>query len=176
MYAILLHDWELKRRPRRAWRRVLPETVPFNQKPRGGKGKSMVLTPDILDLLHALNPGEKEFRFVTGRKTGWVNKWKGNMPVAECLSMGGNIVYVEEVRGKFVRIASIDITEFIPDHYTHKNNPLLIHKFSCITKKDTKAKPSSGLDVYYPVLSWGELWVARDRVHLSRDWIEPDTA
>ena len=179
-YGRLLHDYQLKNPPNRGNFGTLPETIPFNWKPRGGKGPGLLLTDEWMDFMEVLNPGAKEFRFATGQHTGWVNKWKRKgkklYPVAECLSMGGNVVTVLEVRGKFVRIASQNILRAPRFEMSFDSDPVYIHKFSCITKTGELRKPSSGLDVYYPVLSKGPLWVALERIELFDYQPEPDTA
>ena len=149
--------------------KTLPDTTVFNDRPAIGKGPGFRLN-DWVDFMHELNPGDNEYRFVTAPHTGWVNAvWEEpGYPLAESLSMGGNLVDVIDQIGRFSRINGLPFSSpSFAEGMTYESHPAFIHKFSCITPGGGLRKPSSGLDVYYPVLSRGELWIETGRLDFT---------
>lgn len=157
----------VKHRVRDGQGSILPSTEPINDRPATGKGPSFRLNQPIMDFLHVLNPGEKEFRFVTGAHTGWCNSEWTTFPLAESVTMGGNLVEVLEQAGGFSRISGIDYFSAPPVSLNYFNAPHLIAKFSCIAQDGTLRKPSTGLDCYFPILTRGAIWMETSKLDFT---------
>lgn len=157
---------QIRHRVRDGQHTILPDTSPINDRPAFGKGPGFKLDNGWMDKLKILNPGEKEFRFITGAHTGWVNNEWTTFPVAESLSMGGNYVTVLDQVGPFAKILGVDYFH-VALGMTYESHPTLIHKFSCIAADGSLRKPSSGLDVYYPVFSRGEIWMPNEALDFT---------
>lgn len=138
---------------------ILPSTVPFSNRPVEEKGPGFRLNAAWMDFFHELNPGEKEFRFITAPHTGVVNQEWTTYPLTESLSTGGNLLSVEVLDNGFAWIAGVNYFAPPPFGMNYFNAPSLIHKFDCVAPDGTPRKPSTALDVYYVVFTRGDLFV-----------------
>jgi len=150
MYGRLRNIWRATPRP------VPPNTVILNESPRKGKGSKIPLTIAMRNFLIKLN-GPSTWKSLTIPAAGWINV--GSKP--ECLTWGGNVVWVTEIRGKFCRLSSLKNTwDLDPADFNFETTPEYIHKFTSINSKGYLFKLGNGKNAYTPLMrKGGELWV-----------------
>lgn len=172
-YARLKHDFQLAeydfhRRENGLF--VTPETVPFNNQSKEGKGPALRLPAGWYKFVRDLNT-EAGFGIATRPATGWVNEgWENHdTPLVQSLSMGGNIVIIREVsQDGFGRLRAFRGDEPPPDpmRMNYMDTPQYVHKFTCISSNQRILNPGKGLDAYFPLIGIGDLWVPMRRVEL----------
>lgn len=90
-------------------------------------------------------------------------------PQMESLTMGGNVVTLDEVRGEWGRVSTLDFGS--PPNASDVNyftRPDVVHKFVVVgwrrsSKSTIIVKPPKG-DIYYPLVSRRTVWVPMERV------------
>lgn len=146
-----------------------PEIVPFFLEPKStsGSGRTTVDGP-WETYLYALNDNDKsKMNYFKGDRTALFNT--AGFPQMESLTMGGNIITLDAIRGEWGRVNTLNYSS--PPNAEEVNyftRPDLVHKFVVVGwKRDSKTtillNPPKG-DIYYPLVSRRPIWVQMDRL------------
>ena len=90
-------------------------------------------------------------------------------PQMESLTMGGNVVTLDEVRGEWGRVSTLDFgSPPNAEEVNYFTRPDLVHKFVVVgwrrsSKTTIIVKPPKG-DIYYPLVSRRSVWVPMERL------------
>ncbi len=187
-FARLMHDSQWMPWPSRIanpdWPRGFslewyPETVPLWVNPKSGDG-SVTYTIEWLEYLRDIQPNDDAAVWIARIAAGLFNKGNPDIPIldlskldelprAEGISSGGNVVLILETRNGSARIKMIDIKENVPDpeNFNYSNVPWLITKFTSVSAEGANGN-AGGIDVYFPNLANNDCgyWVEMDRVEL----------
>jgi hypothetical protein len=146
-----------------------PEIVPFFVLPKSSSGSGRTNMDGPWEtFMYALNNNEKsKMNYLTGSETALFNT--AGFPQMESLSMGGNIITLDEIQGEWGRVNTLDYGS--PPNAVEVNyftRPDLVHKFVVVGwKRSTKStiivKPPKG-DLYYPLVSRRAIWVQMERL------------
>lgn len=150
-------------------RNQTPEVVPLFLLPKetSGSGRTS-LTGGWATLIDALNNNdEKKLRYLKSSGTALFNT--SGFPQLESLTMGGNIVRLDQIQGGWGRVHTMDYNN--PPNAATVNyftNPDLIHKFVVVgwrrsTKSTILVKPPRG-DLYWPFVSRRPVWIQMERL------------
>ena len=151
-----------------------PEMIPLFVQPRRGTGTHRtILTDDWEALMDALNKhDEKTLGYLKADNTALFNST--GFPKLESLTMGGNVITLDEVLGKWGRVHTLDI-DAVPSlgQVNYITSPDLIHKFVVVgwrkTSKETYwTNPPRG-DMYWPLVSSRDVWVEMERLEKFPD-------
>lgn len=151
-----------------------PEMIPLFVQPRRGTGTHRtILTDDWEALMDALNKhDEKTLSYLKADNTALFNST--GFPKLESLTMGGNVITLDEVLGKWGRVHTLDI-DAVPSlgQVNYITSPDLIHKFVVVgwrkTSKETYwTNPPRG-DMYWPLVSSRDVWVEMERLEKFPD-------
>lgn len=163
--ASLKHDWDVAPPVVRAnGASVMPETVPFNNRPVNGKGSKLQLRSWMRKYAESINDAKGNSAWKEP-KTGLINT--GTNP--EALSFGGNTILVKSIEGRFAKVWAVPIDcESLKSNWFTENGRLAIMKFTASNEKSHKVfKVGAGLDVYFPFLTnQVDYYVALSRIEL----------
>lgn len=156
-----------------------PETVPLWLTPKGGNGRLTYSIP-WLQYLRAIQPNDAAAVWIARIAAGLFNRWNGFIPIldldqleelprAEGISSGGNVVSVLEAKSGSARIGMLYVGDGSPDfrQINYQNTPWLVTKFSAVSIDGQLGNPG-GIDVYFPNLSKqeGGYWVELQRIEM----------
>ena len=172
MYGRLRNIWRATPRP------VPPNTVILNESPRGKKGAKVPFTDAMIANLGEWNTPESLHALMVPR-AGWINtlqdqeERKGKKKPKktkdpECLTWGGNVVWITEIRGNFARLESLRNTWRVDTQKINfQHTPWLVHQFTAINSKGYLIKLAGGKIAYTPLMRAGnELWVKKTLVEI----------
>lgn len=119
-------------------------------------------------LINSLNNNnEEKLRYLKSPNTGLFNT--SGFPQLESLTMGGNIILLDEIRGDWGRVHTLPYNE-PPDSagVNYVTHPNLIHKFVIVSwRKDSKTthiiNPPRG-DLYWPLVTERPVWIEMSRL------------
>jgi hypothetical protein len=105
--------------------------------------------------------------YLKGKATALFNT--SGFPQLESLTMGGNIIRLEEIQGSWGRVRTMDYRN--PPNAAEVNyftNPDLVHKFVVVgwkrsTKSTILVKPPKG-DLYWPLVTMRPVWIQMERL------------
>lgn len=187
-FGRLKHDYQWMDWPSRAanpdWPRGFhlnwyPETVPLWVNPKSGDGK-IKYSLEWLIFLRELQPNRNAASWITRIAAGLFNKKNEEIPIfdllaiedlpkAEGISSGGNVINILEIQGKSVRIEMIYFRDEVPDPsiINFANTPWLVTKFTSVSLAGEMGN-AGGIDVYFPNLSSQKsgYWVDLARVEI----------
>lgn len=146
-----------------------PEMVPLFVKPKASSGTHRTkLTDDWETYMDALNKNdEKTLRYLKADDTALFNST--GFPKLESLTMGGNLITLDEVNGAWGRVHTLEIdTAPSPEKINYSTSPDLVHKFVVVgwrkTSKETYwTNPPRG-DMYWPLVSSRAIWIQMERI------------
>lgn len=150
-------------------RKQTPEVVPLFVLPKEGSGTDRTsLTGGWATLIDALNNNDRgKLNYLKGSATALFNT--SGFPQLESLTMGGNIVRLDEIQGDWGRVHTMDYTKPpIAAEVNYFSNPDLIHKFVVVgwrrsTKSTILVKPPKG-DLYWPLVTKRPVWIQLERL------------
>lgn len=165
LFARIRHD--VKRRNNGLL--IYPETVPLQNSAKGtGKGE-VIPYPDQWEAwTRALNsPESAEWLFTVGSML--FNIEYTDTPKAESVTNGGEVVAYTKQTATHSRLFHYRNYSTPPVGATYENRPWGVHKVVCI-RSDTLQimNPGDALDVYFPLLSKGDLplWIPNERLEM----------
>lgn len=150
-------------------RRQTPEIVTLFLEPKStsGTGRTTVngRWETFIDALNDNNRGK--LNYLKSKTSALFNT--AGFPQMESLTMGGNVVTLDEVRGEWGRVNTLDFGS--PPNASEVNyftRPDLVHKFVVVgwrrsSKTTIIVKPPKG-DLYYPLVSRRTVWVPMERL------------
>jgi hypothetical protein len=150
-------------------RRQTPEIVPLYLLPKltSGTGRTNVggAWETYIDSLN--NYDEDKLHYLKSSITALFNT--AGFPQLESLTMGGNIVRLDEVQGEWGRVHTMDYGS--PPHAAEVNyvtSPDLVHKFVVVgwrrsSKTTILVNPPKG-DLYWPLVSRRPVWIQMERL------------
>lgn len=139
-----------------------PQTFVYNHEPRIGKGSRLPLTRQVLAHCEVLNPIYFEKLYIPA--TGWINSKTETplvdpfSPTSERLSWSANHVIVVEERGLFSRVYAENAYTSHHNTFFTPDGRLVSHKFNAIHKDGHMIKFGSGIDLYTPFTTDGDMW------------------
>lgn len=150
-------------------RNQTPEVVPLFLLPKASSGTGRTsLTGGWTTLIDALNNNDQnKLRYLKSSGTALFNT--AGFPQLESLTMGGNIVRLDEIQGEWGRVHTMNHgsppNAAEVNYFTH---PDLIHKFVVVgwkrsTKSTILVKPPKG-DLYWPLVSRRAVWIPMERL------------
>lgn len=150
-------------------RNQTPEIVPMYLLPKttAGTGRT-TLDGGWETFMYALNDNNKaKMSYMKGPTTALFNT--AGFPQMESLTMGGNIITLDEIQGEWGRVNTLNYGS--PPNAEEVNfftRPDLVHKFVVVgwrrsTKSTILVKPPKG-DIYYPLVSQRPIWVQLERL------------
>lgn len=177
-YYRIKHDSQLKvydYRSRTAasdWHGVsgeTPEVVPLFVLPRDGTGTHRTsLTDEWETFIDELNDNEERtLRYLKADDTAIFNT--AGFPQLESLTMGGNVVTLEETQGNWGMVHTLDIGQnHSPKDVNYITHPDLVHKFVVVgwrkaDKETYWTDPPPG-EMYWPLVSSSDIWISLDRL------------
>ncbi len=162
-----IHDYK-SRTADSAWGGVgpqTPEVVPLFTQPKSTSGTSRTKMNGEWEIyINALNnDDESKLRYLKADNTALFNS--AGFPQLESLTMGGNIVILDEISGAWGRVHTLDYLqppEIEKINYITK--PDLIHKFVVVgwreeTQETYWTNPPKG-DMYWPLVSGRSVWIS----------------
>jgi len=176
-YYRVKHDsqlaiYEYKSRTAESWDGVgpqTPEVVPLFVRPKPSSGTHRTkLTGDWEIFIDALNNNDdSKLRYLKADNTALFNST--GFPQLESLTMGGNIILLDEVQGEWGQVRTLNHVE-PPDieKINYITSPDLIHKFVVVTWREKKQEthwtnPPKG-DMYWPLVSSRPVWIQLERL------------
>lgn len=165
-FARIKHDV----RPRANGLSIYPETVPLQNDPKGtGKGTLIPYPENWETWTYRLNsPEGGNWLFSVGSML--FNRDYVDTPLAESITNAGNVVSITSITATHARLQTYKNNLSVPsDEISFENRPHLIHKVVCIKGSTLQLyNPSSGLDIYFPLLSKEgyDLWIPLERLEL----------
>ncbi|MCI0609328.1 MAG: hypothetical protein L0Z71_09745 [Anaerolineae bacterium] len=152
-----------------AGRDQTPEVVPLFGSPSPAASTNRTrLVGTWETLINSLNNyDEDKLRYLKAPHTGLFNT--SGFPQLESLTMGGNIILLDEIRGKWGRVHTLDYNN-PPDlvGVTYTTRPDLIHKFVVVGwRQDSKTTiivntPQGSL--YWPLVTEKPVWIEMSRL------------
>lgn len=160
----------------KAWsgRDQTPEVVPLFGSPGTAASTNRTrLVGTWETLINTLNGNDEEkLRYLKAPHTALFNT--AGFPQLESLTMGGNIVLLDEIRGEWGRVQTLDYNN-PPDlvGVTYTTRPDLIHKFVVVGwRRDSKTtiivNPPPG-SLYWPLVSKDPVWIEMSRLEKFPD-------
>ena len=151
-----------------------PEVVPLFGSPGQAASTSRTRLEGRWEtLLNSLNNNnEDKLRYLKSPNTGLFNT--SGFPQLESLTMGGNIILLDEIRGDWGRVHTLSYND--PPEAAGVNyvtQPDLIHKFVIVSwRKDSKTthiiNPPRG-DLYWPLVTAQPVWIEMSRLEKFPD-------
>lgn len=127
------------------------------------KGPSYKLSQRWVNFVYATNTANIA-KYLLREHSGWVNAVaEDGFPIAESVTMGGNVAEVLEKFGVFYRIKTLKPNSALPDPKDYT----LVHKFTCLSSTGVIRLPGYGFDAYYPFITEGDAWVHESEVDYS---------
>jgi hypothetical protein len=123
--------------------------------------------------IDALNNNDNnKLRYLKAPGTALFNT--SGFPQLESLTMGGNVITLDEVKGEWGRVHTLDYGS--PPNAAEVNyvtHPDLVHKFVVVgwkrsTKSTILVKPPKG-DLYWPLVSRHPVWIPMERLEAFPD-------
>lgn len=149
--------------------RQTPEVVPLFVQPKEGSGTDRTnLNGGWEVFIDSLNNNDrKKLSYLKSSGTALFNT--SGFPQLESLTMGGNIIQLDEIRGDWGRVHTMDYSS--PPNAGEVNymtNPDLVHKFVVVgwrrsTKTTILVNPPKG-DLYWPLVTRRPVWIQMDRL------------
>ena len=149
--------------------RQTAEVVPLFVLPKEGSGTDRTrLSGGWEVFIDALNNNDYDkLRYLKSTGTALFNT--SGFPQLESLTMGGNVVRLEEIRGAWGQVRTMDYNE--PPNaaeFNYFTNPDLVHKFVVVgwrrsTKTTILVKPPKG-DLYWPLVTKRPVWIQMERL------------
>lgn len=146
-----------------------PEIVPLFLLPNSSSGSGRTTVDGaweiFIDTLN--NNDQRKLAYLKSDTTALFND--AGFPQMESLTMGGNIITLEEIQGGWGRVSTLDYTN--PPNAAEVNyttRPDLVHKFVVVgwrrsSKTTILVNPPRG-DIYYPLVSRRPVWVQMERL------------
>lgn len=146
-----------------------PEVVPLFVDPILGSGTHRTVVNGNWEIyIDALNKhNQKKLIFLKSDSTALFNG--AGFPQLESLTMGGNVITLDEIVVGWGRVHTIDYANpGILREMDFVTRPDLVHKFTIVgwsrkTKQTYWAKPKQG-DVYWPLVSSKPVWIQMERL------------
>jgi len=146
-----------------------PETVPLFVQPREGTGTHRTSLTDEWDsFIDNLNDNEERtLRYLKANDTAIFNT--AGFPQLESLTMGGNVIMLDEIQGDWGKVHTMDIGEAVsPEDVNYITRPDLVHKFVVVgwrkaIKETYWTDPPPG-DMYWPLVSSRDIWISFRRL------------
>jgi len=157
--------------PVESWGLQTPEVVPLFVDLKLSAGTNRTTMTGIWEqFIDALNFHNKQkLHYVKSADTALFNN--AGFPQMESLTMGGNIITLDEVRGDWGRVHTINY--YSPEslaNLTYMTRPDLVHKFLVVGWNRnnkityyTNPPPPYG-DLYFPLVSSREVWIPMSRL------------
>lgn len=146
-----------------------PEIVPLYLAPKLTSGSGRTTVDGAWEtFINALNNNDqKKLNYLKSHTSALFNN--AGFPQMESLTMGGNIITLDEIRGEWGRVSTLDYSS--PPNATEVNyftRPDLVHKFVVVgwrrsSRTTILVNPPKG-DIYYPLVSRRSVWVQMDRL------------
>lgn len=150
-------------------RKQTPEVVPLLVAPKESSGTHRTTVNGAWETyIDALNDHDQsKLKYLKSPITALFNG--AGFPQLESLTMGGNIVTLDEIQGTWGRINTLDPGS--PPSAVEVNyftRPDLVHKFVVVgwkrsTKTTILTKPPKG-DIYWPLVTKQPVWIQMDRL------------
>ncbi|MBN2119203.1 MAG: hypothetical protein JW730_21715 [Anaerolineales bacterium] len=150
-------------------RNQAPEVVPLLVSPKEGTGTHRTTVDGAWETyIDALNDNDKsKLKYLKSPITALFNR--AGFPQLESLTMGGNIITLNEIQGTWGRVNTLEPGG--PPSVKDVNwitRPDLVHKFVVVTwKRSTKTtaltRPPKG-DIYWPLVTKQPVWIQMDRL------------
>jgi hypothetical protein len=142
--------------------------VPLLVSPKEGVGTDRTNVSNWEYFIDALNNyDEKKLKYLKSDITGLFNT--AGFPQLESLTMGGNIVRLDEIRGDWGRVHTMGAGS-VPSaaEVNYFTSPDLVHKFVVVGWKRSNrttilVNPPKG-DLYWPLVTRRAVWVPLDRL------------
>jgi len=141
-----------------------PEVVPLFTRPKSTSGTLRTkMNGDWENFINALNNNnESKLRYLKADNTALFNS--AGFPQLESLTMGGNIIMLDEILGTWGRVHTLNpvqITEIEKINYI--TSPSLVHKFVVVgwreeTRETYWTNPPKG-DMYWPLVAGRSVWI-----------------
>jgi len=148
-----------------------PEVVPLFAQPKLTSGTQRTkLTGDWETFINVLNNNdESKLRYLKADNTALFNS--AGFPQLESLTMGGNIITLDEISGKWGKVHTLDSAQSPEiEKINYLTHPDLIHKFVVVgwrekPKETYWTNPPKG-DLYWPLVSSHPIWIQLE--HLEK--------
>jgi len=146
-----------------------PEIVPLFVQPNLSSGSHRTKVNGewevLIDTLN--NNEESKLRYLKADNTALFNT--AGFPQLESLTMGGNVITLDEISGKWGKVYTLEIIE-PPDieKINYITRPDLIHKFVVVGWREKTGEtywtnPPKG-DMYWPLVSSQPVWIQLERL------------
>lgn len=146
-----------------------PATVVIANRQRYEKGASYKLTARWIKWVKD-NNNEQGIRNVLGKSKGWVNQYANDgTPIAESLSMGGNVAEIEYIEGNFAKLKTLRPDSPMPN----VKNPLYSHRMTAVSFPSVPQPFANGVHAYFPFIINGDAWVSLDWIDVFTGQPEP---
>ncbi len=151
-----------------------PEVVPLFVQPKPSSGTHRTkLNEEWEAFIDALNGfDEGKLRYLKANNTALFNN--AGFPQLESLTMGGNVIIVEEIQGEWGRVKTLDPGQSLnAEEVNYISRPDLIHKFVVVGWNKNSGEtywtdPPRG-DIYWPLVSSRPVWIPLDRLEKFPD-------
>ena len=151
-----------------------PEVVPLFVQPKATAGTNRTaLTDEWEAYIDVLNKDdERAIRYLKADNTALFNST--GFPKMESLTMGGNVITLDEVNGDWGMVHMLNIDQ-VPSskEANYMTIPDLIHKFVIVgwrkTSKETYWTDPPPGEMYWPLVSSREVWINLDRLEKFPD-------
>jgi len=150
-------------------RNQTPEVVPLYTLPKKTSGTARTTVDGSWEILiNSLNNYDtKKLNYLKSDGTALFNT--AGFPQLESLTMGGNIIRLDEIQGKWGKVSTLAYGS--PPNATEVNyvtRPDLIHKFVVVgwkrsTKSTILVNPPRG-DLYWPLVTKRSVWIQMERL------------
>lgn len=147
-----------------------PETVPLFVAPKAGSGTHRTTITDpwesYMDALNGFN--NRKLNYLKAEGTALFNST--GFPQLESLTMGGNVITLDEIQGNWGRVHTMEygqVGSAETENYTTR--PDIVHKFVLVVwSRQSKSTYWSGNTpqgaLYWPLVSSKPVWISMDRV------------
>ncbi len=151
-----------------------PEVVPLFVQPKQSSGTHRTkVAGEWETLIDNLNEGdEAKLRYLKADNTALFNTT--GFPQMESLTMGGNVVTLDEIQGAWGKVHTLDYSQ-PPEAgaVNYATRPDLVHKFVVVgwkrtTKETYWVNPPKG-DLYWPFVSSRTVWIQLERLETFPD-------
>ena len=146
-----------------------PETVPLFVAPKLASGTHRTVVNGNWEIyINALNNNsEKKLRFLKSDSTALFNG--AGFPQLESLTMGGNVITLDEVLGSWGRVHTIDYVDpGTLKEVDYVTRPDLVHKFVVVgwsrRSKQTYWATTPQGDIYWPLVASKPIWIEMERL------------
>lgn len=149
--------------------RQTPEVVPLFVLPKEGSGTDRTrLAGGWHVFIDALNNNDSnKLNYLKSSGTALFNT--AGFPQLESLTMGGNVIRLDEIQGGWGRVHTLDYNN--PPNaaeFNYITDPDLVHKFVVVgwkraTKSTILVKPPKG-DLYWPLVTRRPVWIQMERL------------